>query len=100
MQAAAGGGNADKRQRVGVAIRGSPTRVVLLRNMVGPGDVDDDLEDEVRRSCDICMNTAASSILHGHACSSAVHKWHSHMLARLAEACLSGRAKSMRACFA
>ena len=40
-------GNPDKRQRPGVAIRGTPTRVVLLRNMVGPGDVDDDLEDEV-----------------------------------------------------
>ncbi len=32
----------------GVAFQGAPTRVVLLRNMVGPGDVDDDLEDEVR----------------------------------------------------
>jgi len=31
----------------GVAFQGAPTRVVLLRNMVGPGDVDDDLEDEV-----------------------------------------------------
>lgn len=38
-----------KKQRTGVAIRGTPTRVVLLRNMVGPGDVDDDLEDEVSR---------------------------------------------------
>ena len=37
-----------KKQRTGVSIRGTPTRVVLLRNMVGPGDVDDDLEDEVR----------------------------------------------------
>lgn len=40
--------HAQKRQRTGVALRGTPTRVVLLRNMVGPGDVDDDLEDEVR----------------------------------------------------
>jgi hypothetical protein len=31
-----------------VAFQGAPTRVILLRNMVGPGDVDDDLEDEVR----------------------------------------------------
>eukprot|EP00210_Caulerpa_lentillifera_P004821 g4603.t1 len=28
-------------------IIGSPTRVVLLRNLVGPGEVDDDLEEEV-----------------------------------------------------
>ena len=38
---------AAKKARTGVALRGTPTRVVLLRNMVGPGDVDDDLEDEV-----------------------------------------------------
>ena len=28
-------------------MRGTPSRVVLLRNLVGPGEVDDDLEDEV-----------------------------------------------------
>ena len=28
-------------------MKGKPTRVVLLRNLVGPGNVDDDLEDEV-----------------------------------------------------
>ena len=39
--------HAQKKQKTGVSIRGTPTRVVLLRNMVGPGDVDDDLEDEV-----------------------------------------------------
>lgn len=47
LQAAAALANPEKRQRTGVAIKGAPTRVVLLRNMVGPGDVDDDLEDEV-----------------------------------------------------
>lgn len=30
---------------------GTPTRVVLLRNMVGPGQVDEDLEDEVANEC-------------------------------------------------
>lgn len=32
-------------------ISGRPTRVVLLRNMVGPGEVDPDLEDEVANEC-------------------------------------------------
>ncbi len=31
----------------GAVITGPPTKVVLLRNMVGPGQVDEDLEDEV-----------------------------------------------------
>ncbi|XP_071690192.1 DNA-damage-repair/toleration protein 111-like [Rutidosis leptorrhynchoides] len=35
----------------GVSINGQPTRVVLLRNMVGPGEVDDDLETEVAEEC-------------------------------------------------
>jgi len=30
---------------------GPPTRVLLLRNMVGPGEVDDELEDEVASEC-------------------------------------------------
>lgn len=34
-----------------VSINGTPTRVVLLRNMVGPGEVDDDLEGEVASEC-------------------------------------------------
>lgn len=33
------------------APKGTATRVVLLRNMVGPGEVDDDLEDEVGMEC-------------------------------------------------
>ncbi|KAG5235320.1 DNA-damage-repair/toleration protein [Salix suchowensis] len=34
-----------------VNFNGTPTRVLLLRNMVGPGEVDDDLEDEVGSEC-------------------------------------------------
>ncbi|KAD3337846.1 hypothetical protein E3N88_33367 [Mikania micrantha] len=41
---------AEKKTR-GVSINGQPTRVVLLRNMVGPGEVDDDLEAEVAEEC-------------------------------------------------
>ncbi len=35
----------------GGVITGTPTRVVCLRNMVGPGEVDPDLEDEVANEC-------------------------------------------------
>eukprot|EP01018_Ginkgo_biloba_P025626 Gb_32096 [translate_table: standard] len=35
----------------GANITGPPTRVLLLRNMVGPGEVDDELEDEVASEC-------------------------------------------------
>ncbi|CAN8290620.1 unnamed protein product [Cochlearia groenlandica] len=34
-----------------VNINGEPTKVLLLRNMVGPGEVDDELEDEVGSEC-------------------------------------------------
>ncbi|CAK7324432.1 unnamed protein product [Dovyalis caffra] len=34
-----------------VNFNGTPTRVMLLRNMVGPGEVDDELEDEVGSEC-------------------------------------------------
>jgi splicing factor 45 len=38
-------------ERRGVTFNGSPTTVVLLRNMVGPGEVDESLEDEVAEEC-------------------------------------------------
>ncbi|XP_027087890.1 DNA-damage-repair/toleration protein 111-like isoform X1 [Coffea arabica] len=34
-----------------VSFNGPPTRVLLLRNMVGPGEVDDDLEGEIAEEC-------------------------------------------------
>ncbi|KAL3695894.1 hypothetical protein R1sor_009970 [Riccia sorocarpa] len=41
----------EKKAKLGVSISGPPTRVVLLRNMVGPGEVDGELEDEVASEC-------------------------------------------------
>ncbi|BDA45603.1 Splicing factor 45 [Coccomyxa sp. Obi] len=41
----------DKRPRVGTSLQGAPSRVILLRNMVGPGEVDDELEDEIGVEC-------------------------------------------------
>eukprot|EP00850_Spirogloea_muscicola_P022218 SM000283S10690 [mRNA] locus=s283:91153:92645:+ [translate_table: standard] len=42
----------DKKPRAGgPALNGPPTRIVLLRNMVAPGEVDDELEDEVAGEC-------------------------------------------------
>lgn len=50
QSAAADGAPAPKKPKGGM-IMGTPTRVVLLRNMVGPGQVDEDLEDEVANEC-------------------------------------------------
>lgn len=45
---------ADKRPRLqGAAFNGPPTRVLVLRNMVGPGEVDEDLEEEVSSSSSV-----------------------------------------------
>ena len=45
-----GGGGGDKSSAA--AVLGPPTRVLLLRNMIAPGEVDEDLEDEVAEECE------------------------------------------------
>ena len=44
------------------APQGASSRVVLLRNMVGPGEVDDDLEDEVGMECSKYGNVQVCTI--------------------------------------
>ena len=34
-----------------IKVKGRPTRVILLRNMVGPGEVDQDLQPEIEEEC-------------------------------------------------
>ncbi|XP_011190993.1 splicing factor 45 [Zeugodacus cucurbitae] len=41
-----------------------PSKVVLLRNMVGPGDVDEDLEPEVKDECNTKYGEVANVIIH------------------------------------
>ncbi|XP_039951413.1 splicing factor 45 [Bactrocera neohumeralis] len=41
-----------------------PSKVVLLRNMVGPGDVDEDLEPEVKDECNTKYGDVANVIIH------------------------------------
>lgn len=41
-----------------------PSKVVLLRNMVGPGEVDDDLEPEVKDECNTKYGDVARVIIH------------------------------------
>ncbi|CAN1226675.1 DNA-damage-repair/toleration protein DRT111, chloroplastic [Linum grandiflorum] len=43
--------NSSEKKVKSVNLNGPPTRVLLLRNMVGPGEVDDELEDEVASEC-------------------------------------------------
>ncbi|EDV54267.2 uncharacterized protein Dere_GG21408 [Drosophila erecta] len=42
----------------------SPSKVVLLRNMVGPGDVDEELEPEVKDECKTKYDEVKSVIIH------------------------------------
>ncbi|XP_065083631.1 splicing factor 45 [Ochlerotatus camptorhynchus] len=42
----------------------SPSKVVLLRNMVGPGDVDDDLEPEVKDECNTKYGDVVTVVIH------------------------------------
>lgn len=41
----------------------TPSKVVLLRNMVGPGDVDNDLEPEVKDECNTKYGDVVSVII-------------------------------------
>ncbi|CAD6996775.1 splicing factor 45 [Ceratitis capitata] len=41
-----------------------PSKVVLLRNMVGPGDVDEDLEPEVKDECNTKYGEVANVVIH------------------------------------
>ncbi|KAJ7969110.1 DNA-damage-repair/toleration protein DRT111, chloroplastic [Quillaja saponaria] len=43
--------NKPEKKMKSVNFNGPPTRVLLLRNMVGPGEVDDELEEEVGSEC-------------------------------------------------
>ncbi|KAK7251953.1 hypothetical protein RIF29_35582 [Crotalaria pallida] len=45
------GSKAEKKAVKSANFHGVPTRVLLLRNMVGPGEVDDELEEEVGSEC-------------------------------------------------
>lgn len=42
----------------------SPSKVVLLRNMVGPGEVDDDLEPEVKDECNTKYGDVTKVVIH------------------------------------
>jgi splicing factor 45 len=42
----------------------NPSKVVLLKNMVGPGEVDDDLEPEVKDECNQKYGEVTSVIIH------------------------------------
>eukprot|EP00240_Pyramimonas_obovata_P004942 CAMPEP_0118927142 /NCGR_PEP_ID=MMETSP1169-20130426/4680_1 /TAXON_ID=36882 /ORGANISM="Pyramimonas obovata, Strain CCMP722" /LENGTH=390 /DNA_ID=CAMNT_0006868847 /DNA_START=315 /DNA_END=1488 /DNA_ORIENTATION=- len=41
----------EKRPKLADVFSSNPTKVLMLRNMVGPGEVDEDLEDEVAEEC-------------------------------------------------
>lgn len=49
---ASSGSSAAKSPAAAQVVPGPPTRVLLLRNMIAPGEVDADLEDEVAEECE------------------------------------------------
>lgn len=55
-------GELDARPK-GTKIQGKPTKVVLLRNMVAPGQVDATLEDEVGEECTSKYGTVAGVVI-------------------------------------
>lgn len=42
----------------------NPSKIVLLKNMVGPGEVDDDLEPEVKEECNVKYGEVGSVVIH------------------------------------
>jgi hypothetical protein len=63
---------ADKRARVGATFVGTPCRVVVLRNMVGPGEVDADLEEEVGVTN---MSLTSTYVMCGLLCDGVGQRW-------------------------
>nr|AEE62404.1 unknown [Dendroctonus ponderosae] len=56
--------SADRKDPPITEIVKNPSKVVLLKNMVGPGEVDDDLEPEVKDECNTKYGPVASCIIH------------------------------------
>ncbi|XP_055906810.1 splicing factor 45 [Eupeodes corollae] len=62
-----GGGAGDAVQKIEPSITEimkEPSKVVLLRNMVGPGDVDSELEPEVKDECNTKYGDVVSVVIH------------------------------------
>ena len=59
------GGHLDKRPRTGATLIGRPSCVRVLRNMVGPGEVDEDLEEEVWGVWGMWLARAKAAGAHG-----------------------------------
>ncbi|XP_055849464.1 splicing factor 45 [Episyrphus balteatus] len=59
-----GGESAQKIEPSITEIMKEPSKVVLLRNMVGPGDVDSELEPEVKDECNTKYGDVVSVVIH------------------------------------